>query len=237
MSDVDKKPEEGKGSDNVDGAGEKTPILGKFKTQDELVKSYQELERALHEKSQEVSTWKQSVAEMMEARGNTEDVNREEVDAEDFSQQFIENPKATFEAWGQKLTDTVTKKVGKYLDVRDTVSNYLKENPDLETNPMLFAMHMARTNPKAQTMERLTAAAELYRADIEKIRKEERDKKAAEKEYEAKNKKKGSDMGGHGRDAPAKSKKKDDDDAGDFSYEAYIKERKKARARITGGLL
>lgn len=236
MPEEKKKKDEEKDSDNQNKAGEteETLLAGKFKSQDDLIAGYEELQKAFHTKSTEASKWKTSVEEILSAQPGPD---KEELaaSAEDFSEKFLANPQPMLDEFAQTVRKSVLEDVNEYMAARDVMTKFLDDNVELKTNPKLFALNLAESDPKASIIDRLESAKEAYEKEIEGIRKTAEDKETKRKEFEKKNKAAAVDTGeGAGRDTPSKKSGDSDEDEEDGdSFAAYIKERKTERARIS----
>ena len=235
-NDLEKETEE---KNLEQAAGNEKLLAGKFKSSEDLESAYKELERGFHTKSEEAAEWKRNVADLIGTRDPVETVSGQDQEeaVSRFNEEFLANPSAALDSFAAKLSNKVTADVGKFIQTRDAVSTFTEDNPDVRANPMLFAMYLSRTDPKASIGDRLTAANKSYTAELNEMETkiDERRKKAAD--FETKNKKDAMDVGpGAGKDTPAKKKKKSDDDDDDTgeSYEEYMKTRKGDRAKITG---
>jgi len=230
MPEEKKKVEEG--ADNPqEGAGEKTLLAGKFKSEKDLVEGYKNLETAFHSSREETKKWKLSVEQMLSASAEP-DKEKLAADAEEFSERFLANPKPILNEFAEEVRKSVIKDVNEYLTARDTMNNFLDKNADLKSNPKLFALNLAETDSSLSIDERLNSAKDAYEKEIETIRTKANEKEKARKEFEKKNKADAVDTGeGAGRDMPAKGDTEGDDDTDDFT--SYIQERKAERSRIS----
>jgi len=216
-----------------EGAVEKTLLAGKFESEKDLVEGYKNLERAFHDSRAETKKWKSSVEEMLTASSGP-DKEKLAADAEEFSEQFLANPKPILEEFASTVRKSVIKDVNEYLSARDTMTSFLDENADLKSNPKLFALNLAETDPNLSITERLTSAKDAYEKEIEAIRTKANEKETARKEFEKKNKADAVDTGeGAGRDMPKKGKTDDDAEGGGDDFASYIAERKTERERIS----
>jgi len=232
MPEEKKKVEEGTDKPQ-DGAGDKETLLaGKFKSKEDLIEGYQNLERAFHSSTDEAKKWKRSVEEMLSATPEP-DKDKLAADAEEFSEKFLANPGPVLDEFASQVRKSVLKDVNEYLSARDVVTKFLSTNAELEANPKLFALNLAETDPNKSITERLESAKEAYEKEIDGIRTKAKDKEKSRKEFEKRNKADAVDTGeGAGRDMPKKGDSDDDSDEDD-NFASYIEERKAERARIS----
>lgn len=234
MPEDKKKDEEKKAGNSGDGAGsEETLLAGKFKSQEELVAGYENLQKAFHTKSTEASKWKTNVEDLL----STQTVpDKEELanQAEEFTERFLANPEPVLNQFALSVRESVLKDVNEYMSARDVMTKFLDNNAELKSNPKLFALNLAETDPKMSISERLDSAKVAFESEIEGLRKTANEKERKRKEFEKKNKAGAVDTGeGAGRDMPSKDDEKSDDDSDPDSFATYIAERKKERARIS----
>ena len=198
-----------------------------------MVAGYLELQKGFHEKSTEASKWKGNVEDLLSTQAVPD---KEELanQAEEFTERFLANPEPVLNQFAQNVRESVLKDVNEYMSARDTMTKFLDNNADLKSNPKLFALNLAETDPKMSISERLDSAKDAFESEIEGLRKTANEKERKRKEFEKKNKGAAVDTGeGAGRDMPAKGDESDDDKDDPDSFATYIAERKKERARIS----
>jgi len=226
-----------KGTDNPkDGAGKGEELIaGKFKTQEDLVEAYKSAERMAHERAEETARWKGTVDQLLaggEGAAGTEDTpearEKQQSLDEQYTERFIQNPKAGLREFGEELITHVYDGVSKMIDTRDGIRDFVIANPDVRQNPELFALELQKT--KGTLADRLSKAKDSYNDKLAAMLQQHDEDKKKAKEFEKDNKKGAADIGTGGNE-PAPTK---EDEEKDESFDEYLKERKDRGSKMFG---
>lgn len=221
----------------VDENADEKLLAGKFKSEEDLVNSYKELEREFTRVNQENSEWRQTVTSLVGERSQDKTDNTDDgEEVERFNQEFLSNPRRALENYGDRLAKSVISDVGRFITTRESVARFTDKHPEILEDPKRFADILSETSPKESIDDRLVNAKEEFDGQMKKIEEKIEKRRKQTEDFERKNRKKASDVGPGADDVPGKKKSKDEDDDDDSgsTYDDYISSRKKERARIMG---
>ncbi|KKK77745.1 hypothetical protein LCGC14_2850520, partial [marine sediment metagenome] len=176
----DKKPGTNQGGAGPQGdgtAGAKKKIAGKWDTIEQAVEEgYVGLERAFHAQSEELSSIKRLLEEVVaqgppanpgapaididQGSGKVSDpYGRGDIDTAD----FLVNPKKVLDEREDKFEKRIVKVVGDTVNGAMAVSDFKIQNPDLAKHERIMRTFMGETDPRKPIPERLKDAAKMSR--------------------------------------------------------------------------
>ena len=188
-----KKPEINQGGggpqDDVT-AGAKKKIAGKWDTIEQAVEEgYVGLERAFHAQSEELSSIKRLLEEVV-AQGPAANPGAPAIDIDQGSgkvsdpygrggdidtTEYLVNPQKVLDEREAKFEKRIVKVVGDTVNGAMAVSDFKAQNPDLAKHERVMRTFMGETDPRKSIPDRLKDAAKMSRVWLAKVKAEGQD--------------------------------------------------------------